>query len=181
MLNQGAVTVEVHTRLINDLRNRKRQKSIRNHPLILVSLIISVINIMVGNKIFASDVDCRIILSLIVQNHTLRIRKFTGTYKILKLFHTDQKNRWNIGKQYRWKHVTEYIRFYGTYVYASVWNPPQCPSGRWLILRMRGNYGAAGDRSLDTYASYPFLPRYRFSTESFLRTMLCPYLTLTWL
>ena len=39
-LNQGAVTVEVHTHLKNTLRNSKRGKAIRNHLSIHTTLII---------------------------------------------------------------------------------------------------------------------------------------------
>ena len=59
--NQGAVTVEVHTQRRNDLKNSKRKKDIRNHPLNHGTLIISVMNVTVRNQILASDVDQRII------------------------------------------------------------------------------------------------------------------------
>ena len=78
-LNQGVFTVEVHIQLINALRNIKRKISIRNHPLIQEIIIISVINVTVGNRISASDVDWRIISLRIDQNQTLWIRKITGT------------------------------------------------------------------------------------------------------
>ena len=61
LLIQGAVTVEIHMKLKNSLSNSEVKKAIRNHPLIHGTLIISVINVMVGNKIRASDVDRRII------------------------------------------------------------------------------------------------------------------------
>ena len=60
-INQGAVTMEVHTQANNDLKNIKRKKAIRNHHLIHGTLIISVMNVTVGNQIHASDVDQRII------------------------------------------------------------------------------------------------------------------------
>ena len=64
--DQGAITVEVHTQLINALRNRKSKKYIRNHSLIHATLPISVMNITVGNQIRASDADRRIISLQIV-------------------------------------------------------------------------------------------------------------------
>ena len=57
LLNQGSFTVEVHTQLRNALRNSERKNSIRNHPLIHATLIISVMNVTVGNQIHASDVE----------------------------------------------------------------------------------------------------------------------------
>ena len=60
-LNQGAVTVEVHTQLRNALNKSEIKKAIRNHPLIHGTLIISVMNIRVGNQICDSDVYRRII------------------------------------------------------------------------------------------------------------------------
>ena len=60
-LNQGAVTVEVHTQLINYLINSKMKNAIKNYPLIHKTLIIRVMNITVGNLICASDVYQRII------------------------------------------------------------------------------------------------------------------------
>ena len=62
-LNQGAVTVEVHTQLRNALINIKRKKAIINHYSIHTTLIISAMNITAGNQIRASDVDRRIISS----------------------------------------------------------------------------------------------------------------------
>ena len=56
-LNQGAVTAEVHTSLINSLNNRKREKSIRNQPLIHATLIKIVMNITGRNQIHALHVD----------------------------------------------------------------------------------------------------------------------------
>ena len=47
-LNQGSVTVEVHTQLINALGNIESRKSIRNHTFIHTTLIIRVTNITVG-------------------------------------------------------------------------------------------------------------------------------------
>ena len=60
IINQSIVAVKVHTQLINALNNSKRKNSIRNHPFIHKTLIINVINVTVGNKIRASDVDQRI-------------------------------------------------------------------------------------------------------------------------
>ena len=88
LLNQGAVTVEVHTQLINDSKTRERKKAIINHPLIHATLIISAMNITVGNQIRASDMDGRIILFRIVPKQTLRIRNLTGTRISLKLLPT---------------------------------------------------------------------------------------------
>ena len=78
-LNQGALTVEVHPQLRYALIKSKMEEDIRNHRLIHATLIISKINVMVGNQMHASDVDRRIILLKIVQNRTLRIMNFTGT------------------------------------------------------------------------------------------------------
>ena len=86
-LIQGAVTVEVHTQLINFSRNSEREKDIRNHPLIHAALIVNVMNVTVVNQVRDTDVNRRIILPQIFQNRTLRIRKFTGTRKSLKLVH----------------------------------------------------------------------------------------------
>ena len=60
-LNQRAVTVEVHTQLRNDLNNREMKKAIRNQPLIHGTLIISAMDVMIGNQICDSDMDRRII------------------------------------------------------------------------------------------------------------------------
>ena len=65
LINQGTVTVEVHTQLRNTLNNSEREKFIRNHPLIHGTIIISVIKVAVGNQIRVSDVDQRIISSQI--------------------------------------------------------------------------------------------------------------------
>ena len=46
LFNQGAVTVEFHTQLRNDLSNSKEGNSTRNHPLIHETLIISVMNVI---------------------------------------------------------------------------------------------------------------------------------------
>ena len=43
----------------NDLRNIERINEIINHPSIHATLIISILNFIVGNKIRASDVDWR--------------------------------------------------------------------------------------------------------------------------
>ena len=72
VINQDAVTVEFHTQLINYLSNRERKRSIRNQPSIHATLMISVLNLTVGNQISASDVDRRRISSQIVQNWTVR-------------------------------------------------------------------------------------------------------------
>ena len=73
-LNQDLVTVEVHNQLICTLRKSESKKSIRNHPLIHATLIISTMKVTVGNKMRASDVDLRIISLQIFLNRTLRIR-----------------------------------------------------------------------------------------------------------
>ena len=62
-LNQGAVTVEFHNQLKNAFNNREKERSIRNHPSIHATLIISVLNVTVGNQICVSDMDWRIISS----------------------------------------------------------------------------------------------------------------------
>ena len=100
-LNEGAVTVDGHKQLKNDLTTRERIRAIRNHPSINATLIISVLNVMVGNQIRASDVDWRIISLQIFQNQTLQIRNFTGTHKSLKLLRTYQLKWIKIWKQYR--------------------------------------------------------------------------------
>ena len=85
MLNQGAVTVEVSIQLKNDLSNRERIRAINNHPSTHITIIRSVMKVMVVNQIHASNADLRITSSIIA----LRIRKFTGTRKILKIVLTD--------------------------------------------------------------------------------------------
>ena len=90
-LNQGRVTVEVHTQPKKALSNSKRKNATRNHPLIHATIIISVTNVMNGNQICASYVDWRIISLRIDQNPTPWIRNFVGTQKILKIVHTDQR------------------------------------------------------------------------------------------
>ena len=90
-LNQGTVTVEGLTQMINDLRNSESKKGIWNHTLIHATLIISVMSATVRNQIRASDVDRMIISSQIFQNHTLQIRKFTVTRKSLKIVRTDRQ------------------------------------------------------------------------------------------
>ena len=55
LINQGAVTVEYHNQLKNVLRNRERIRAIRKHPLIHATLIISVLNVMVGDQIRVLD------------------------------------------------------------------------------------------------------------------------------
>ena len=67
-LNQGEVTLQVHTQLINSLSNREIIKDIINDPSIHTTLLISVMNVMVRNKMRASDVDRRIISSQIFRN-----------------------------------------------------------------------------------------------------------------
>ena len=89
-LNGGAVTVDGHKQLKNDLTTRERIRAIRNHPSINATLIKSLLNITVGNHIRASDVDWRVTSLQIFRNQTLPIRKFTGTWKILKLVRTYQ-------------------------------------------------------------------------------------------
>ena len=60
-LSQGAVTVEVKTKLWNALINIEGKRYLTSHPSIHATLIISVNNVKVGNQIHASDVDQRII------------------------------------------------------------------------------------------------------------------------
>ena len=69
-------------------KQQRKKKAIRNNYLIYSTLIISIINVMVGNQIRASDADRRIISLKISRNWTLWIRNFTGTCKRLKLVHT---------------------------------------------------------------------------------------------
>ena len=90
-INQGVVTVEVHTQLKNASSNIEMVRVIINHPSIHVTIIIRVMNIMVGNQIRASDVYQRIILSQIFRNRELWIRNFTETKKSLKLVCADRK------------------------------------------------------------------------------------------
>ena len=61
LINKVAVNVEVHTQLIIDLNNSQRGKSIIDHPLINLTLLISVMNATVESQMHASDVDRRII------------------------------------------------------------------------------------------------------------------------
>ena len=116
-LDQGAFTVEDHAQLKNSLSNRERIITIRNHNSIHTTLIISIPNVMVGNQITASDVDQMIASSQIFQNRTLRIRKFTGTRKILRLVHTYQQKYIRHCKIVDTKRGTEDIHVYGIYVY----------------------------------------------------------------
>ena len=52
-LNQGAVTVVVYNQLRNTLSKSKSKKAIINHPLIHATLMISVLDVTVGNQIRA--------------------------------------------------------------------------------------------------------------------------------
>ena len=61
LLDGGAVTVEVQNQPINSLNNIESKRSIINHCLIHANIIISVMNITVGNQISASYVYQRII------------------------------------------------------------------------------------------------------------------------
>ena len=88
-LNQGTVTVEVHTKLIMFSKQNDRKKAIRNYPSIHTTLIISLINVTVRNQIPDSDVNRRIILLQIFRNRKLRMINFTGRWKCLKLARTD--------------------------------------------------------------------------------------------
>ena len=58
-INKVAVTVEDHTQLKNSLRNIEIIRVIRNsvHNSIYATLIVIVLNVMVGNQICALDVD----------------------------------------------------------------------------------------------------------------------------
>ena len=62
LLNQSAFNVEGHTQLKNALNNSETNNTIRKHPLIHATPIISVMNITVRNQILTLDVDWRIIL-----------------------------------------------------------------------------------------------------------------------
>ena len=81
----------------NSLRNRESKKAIRNHPLIHETLIISVMNVMVGNQIHASDVDRRIIQSNFLKPYTSN-NKFhwktenpkTCAYRLIKIDKTSE-------------------------------------------------------------------------------------------
>ena len=81
--------MEVHTQLKNALGKIERKNNLINYPLIQSTLIISVMNVMVGNQIRASYVDQKIILLIIFRNWALWIRKFTIIHKSLKLVRTD--------------------------------------------------------------------------------------------
>ena len=80
-LNEGTGNVEFHIQIRNDLSNTGRKRAPINHPSIHKTLIISVMDITVGNQIRASDVDQRIISLQIFRYQTLQIRKFTGARK----------------------------------------------------------------------------------------------------
>ena len=84
-LNQGAVTVEDHTQLKNNLSNSESIRSIRHDPSTNATIIMSALNVKVGSHILSSDVYHRITSHKIVQNWTIRKQKFTGTQKSLKL------------------------------------------------------------------------------------------------
>ena len=71
LLNQGAVTDEVQTQLETALRKIKRIRDIIKHPSIHLTLIINMLIVKVGNQIYASDVDRRIISLQIIRNLTL--------------------------------------------------------------------------------------------------------------
>ena len=49
-LDQGAVTMEVHTQPKNALNNRKNIKAIKNNPLIYKNIIISAMNVTAEKK-----------------------------------------------------------------------------------------------------------------------------------
>ena len=51
MLNQGALTVKVHTQLRSDLRNRESKRATRKHPSIHATLIIRVMDVTAENQI----------------------------------------------------------------------------------------------------------------------------------
>ena len=82
--------MEVHNQLRNDLSNRERKMAIRNHASIHATIIISVMNITVGNQINASDVYQRIISSQIYQKLTLWIKNVH--------WNTDNRFHWNTEK-----------------------------------------------------------------------------------
>ena len=71
IINQGAVTVNIHIFLINALSKIKIKKNIRKHPLINATLITIVTDVTAGNQIRASYVNRGIISLHIVQNRTL--------------------------------------------------------------------------------------------------------------
>ena len=85
MINKGAVAVDVQTHLRSSLSKIESIRTIRNHPSIYATLIISVLTVTVRNQIRASDVYRMIILYQTVWNRTHWIKKFAGTRKILKL------------------------------------------------------------------------------------------------
>ena len=112
-LNQSTVTVDICTQMINALSNREKKNAVINQPFIHATIIISVMNKTVRNQVCASDVDWRIILLQIVQNRTLRIKKFTGTRKIFKIVRTDK-----IKYIRHWKNSTDESKSHN--VYASM-------------------------------------------------------------
>ena len=101
-LNQGELTVDIHTQLINALRNSERKKAIRNHPLNHETLIISLMNILARDQIHASDVYWRIILS---QNcpklDTLDKKAHWNTENTKTCLYRSTKIIKTFGKQYR--------------------------------------------------------------------------------
>ena len=100
-LNQGAVTVEVHSEMKNYSSNREIIRSIRNHPSINATLIISVLNVMVGNQIRASDVDKRIISLKIPQKLDTSDKKVhrnmenpkTRAYRLTEIDNTSENSK----------------------------------------------------------------------------------------
>ena len=100
-LNQGAVTVEVHSEMKNYSSNREIIRSIRNHPSINATLIISVLNVMVGNQIRASDVDKRIISLKIPQKLDTSDKKVhrnmenpkTRAYRLTEIDNTTENSK----------------------------------------------------------------------------------------
>ena len=72
-------------------RNGEMIRGKINHSLIHENLIISALNIIVGNQIHSSDVDQRITSSYFSRNWILTKRKLIGTRKILKLVRTYQQ------------------------------------------------------------------------------------------
>ena len=100
-------------------KKQRNKKAKRNHPLIHRTLIISVINKMVGNHIRASDVDRRITSLKNNWNRRIRIRKVTETRKRLKLVHIDQRKQIRFQKTvhlgHTWLYHKEFCMFFFIY------------------------------------------------------------------
>ena len=90
--------------------------AIINRPSIKPTIIINVLNVTVRNQICVSDVDRRITSSQIFRNRTLRIRRFSGTRKRLKLVRTDRLKqiRCQTTVQIKTSHI-RYMRLWRVY------------------------------------------------------------------